>query len=76
MSDIKPCLHFIGFSDDAYLRAVRIFGLPDIIHRYYDHRAVSDIAACDTVVFGREKDWVRYQLNMPVNFSFNDSEQF
>jgi hypothetical protein len=55
----KPCLHFVGFRDDAYNRAVRVFGKPDFVHRFLDRRAMDDFAPGDTVVFGRAKDWDR-----------------
>ena len=73
---VTPCLHFVGFRDDAYTRAVRVFGRPDFVHRVWDHRAVGDVAPGDTVVFGRTKDWLRFTHNEPTPFSFNDSEQF
>lgn len=55
---IRPCLHFIGFRGDEYLRAVRIFGRPDYIHFRWDTRARRDIHSLDTVVFakGTESD--------------------
>lgn len=68
----KACLHFVGFRGDEYTRAVRIFGKPDFIHRYWDHRAVGDIVpGLDTVVFakGSERD-------APNVYAFNDSEHF
>lgn len=76
--DIKPChftkacLHFVGFRGSEYVSAVRIFGKPDFIHRYWDHRAIGDIVAdLDTVVFakGSERD-------TPNVYAFNDSECF
>ena len=70
------CLHFVGFRDDAYLRAVRLFGRPDMVHRFWDKRAVGDVAPGDTVVFARDKDWQRYLTGQPTPFSFNDSEDF
>jgi hypothetical protein len=73
---IVHCVHFIGFRDDSYNNAVKVFGRPDFVHRYYDHRAIGDIAPNDTVVFGRTKDWNRFLTNQPSEHSFNDSEQF
>ena len=32
-------VHFVGFKDDRYTTAVRIFGKPDFIHRIWDIRA-------------------------------------
>lgn len=48
---MKPCLHFVGFKGDEYVRAVRVFGEPDFIHPGYDLRAFREIAPGDTVVF-------------------------
>jgi hypothetical protein len=73
----RPCVHFVGFRDGAsYHNAVKVFGLPDFIHRVWDCRAVGDVAPGDTVVFGRTKDWDRFVTNQPTVFSFNDSECF
>jgi hypothetical protein len=44
-------IHFVRFKDDAYLRAQRVFGKPDFIHRHWDARAVADVAPGDVVVF-------------------------
>lgn len=44
-------LHFVGFKDDRYLNAVRVFGRPDFIHRRWDARAVCEVAPGDVVVF-------------------------
>lgn len=43
--------HFVGFRDDRYWNAVRVFGLPDFIHRGWDLRARREIAPGDFVVF-------------------------
>jgi hypothetical protein len=76
MNDFRPALHFVGFRDDSFARAIRVFGQPDFIHRVWDHRAVGDVAPGDTVVFGRDKDWQRFVTGQPTIFSFNDSEHF
>lgn len=31
-------LHFIGFRSDEYYRAVRVFGHPDFVHKFFDGR--------------------------------------
>ena len=51
-------VHFIGFRDDRYHNAVRVFGQPDFIHRHWDVRAMQEIAEGDVVVFakGAESD--------------------
>jgi hypothetical protein len=45
------CVHFVGFSDDRYWSAVRVFGKPHFIHRGWDKRARRDIGPDDVVVF-------------------------
>lgn len=46
-------LHFVGFRDDRYWNAVRVFGLPDFYHMAWDRRAQREIAEGDTVVFAK-----------------------
>lgn len=48
---MTPAVHFIGFRDDRYWNAVKIWGRPGFIHRGWDTRARREIADCDTVVF-------------------------
>lgn len=48
---MKTCLHFVGFKDDRFLTAVRVFGQPDFIHPGWDLRAFREIAPGDTVIF-------------------------
>jgi hypothetical protein len=64
-------LHFIGFTDDRYHNAVKVFGKPDFVHRKWDRRALDDITVGDIVLFanGDEK-------NPFSKWSFNDSEFF
>jgi hypothetical protein len=68
------CVHFVGFRDDRYHNAVRIFGRPDFVHRVWDHRAVADVAPDDTVVFARAEDW--NNIDRPTPYSFDDSAFF
>ena len=67
---MKPFLHFVGFRGEEYRRAIKIFGLPDMIHRVFDPRAIQEFAEGDVVVYanGAEGKFTRY--------SFNDSEHF
>lgn len=46
-------LHFIGFREfeARYWNAVRVFGSPDFMHRYWDHRAVCEVAPGDVAIF-------------------------
>lgn len=64
-------LHFVGFRDDRYLRATRVFGRPDFVHRFWDCRAVDEVAPGDVVVFadGDETQPVR-------EFAYDDSAHF
>lgn len=48
---VRPCIHFVGFRGDEYGSAVRVWGEPDFIHRFWDRRAQRDIAQEDTVIF-------------------------
>lgn len=64
MTMYRP-LHFVGFKDDRYWSAVKVWGKPDFYHRFYDHRAVGDIAPGDRVVFACPEEL--------REFSFDDS---
>lgn len=44
-------LHFVGFRGDEYVRAVRVFGLPDFIHIGWDRWAKQEIYPGDRAVF-------------------------
>ena len=48
---MERALHFVGFKDDRYWNAVRVFGLPDFYHRLWDMRAKQEIVPGDTAVF-------------------------
>lgn len=50
------CVHYVGFRDDRYLNARRVFGGPAFIHRWWDHRARREIGPDDVVVFA-DGDW-------------------
>lgn len=63
-------LHFVGFRDDRYINAVRVFGRPDFIHRGWDLRARREIAAGDVVVFAKGSD-----TQEPSRRSFNDIDE-
>jgi hypothetical protein len=53
---MQNALHFVGFKDDAFNRAVRVFGRPDFVHRHYDRRCLAEIMDGDTVVFASGDD--------------------
>lgn len=44
-------LHFVGFRDDRYWNAVKIWGQPDMIHEAWDFYAADDTAPGDTIIF-------------------------
>lgn len=45
------CVHFVGFRDERYWSAVRVFGKPDFIHRAWDRRSQREIGPDDLIVF-------------------------
>ena len=49
--DMRPAVHFVGFRDERYWSAVKVWGRPSFIHRGWDMRAQREIADFDTVVF-------------------------
>lgn len=64
-------MHFVRFTGDEYLRAIRVFGKPDFIHRHWDARAACEVCEGDVAVFakGTEDD--------PVTpFAYDDSAYF
>lgn len=63
-------LHFVGFRDERYLTAVRVFGAPDFIHRGWDLRAQREIAPGDTVVFANGS-----ADQVPRRMSYNDIDE-
>ncbi len=46
-----PAVHFVGFRDDRYWNAVRIWGEPGFIHETWDTYANDEVAPGDTVIF-------------------------
>ena len=51
--DERPprCVHYVGFRDDRYWNAYRIFGGPRMVHRRWDRYAVSEVGPDDVVIF-------------------------
>ena len=62
-------LHFIGFKDDRYYNAVKVFGAPDFIHRHWDVRAEQEIMPGDVAVFA-----TKTCCDIPSVYAFNDSQ--
>lgn len=52
----NTCLHFVGFKDDRYHNAVKVFGQPHYIHPGWDLRAFREIAPGDVIVFANGDD--------------------
>jgi hypothetical protein len=50
-SRMKNALHFVGFKNDRFRNALRVFGAPDFWHRRWDRRAIAEVADGDVVVF-------------------------
>jgi len=70
-TSMNNATHFVGFKDDRFFVAVRVFGWPDFIHRFWDRRAVAEVMPGDRVVFSNGDD------SQPVNeFTFDDSANF
>lgn len=63
---MRACVHFVGFRGDEYLSAIRVWGLPDFIHRGWDRRAFREIASDDTIIFAN--GWAEGKLS-ERNFS-------
>ena len=49
-------VHYVGFRDDRYWSAFRVFGGPRMIHRRWDRYAVAEIGPGDVVVFAEGDD--------------------
>jgi len=63
--------HFVGFKDDRYLTAVKTFGKPDFVHRFWDRRARDEVAPGDVVFFAEGDE------TQPVReFAYDDSANF
>lgn len=53
---MTKAIHFVGFRDDRYWSAVRIWGRPGFIHRRWDQRARREIDPDDIVIFAEGDD--------------------
>ena len=63
--------HFVGFKDERYHNAVKTFGKPDFVHRFWDKRAVDEVMTWDVVIFatGDETQEV-------AQYTYDDSAHF
>jgi len=64
-------VHFVGFKDDRWWNAVKTFGRPDFVHRFWDARAVAEVMPGDVVVFA-DGDSTKH----PVTHAYDDSAYF
>jgi hypothetical protein len=48
---MQNAMHFVGFKDDRVQNAIKVFGVPDFWHRFWDFRAVAEVMEGDTVIF-------------------------
>lgn len=67
----RGMFHFVGFKDDRYTTAVKVWGRPDFYHRFWDRRAVDEVMEGDVVVFA---DGDEHQEVKP--FAYDDSAFF
>jgi hypothetical protein len=67
----RGAFHFVGFKDDRYWNAIKTWGRPDFIHRFWDRRAVDEVVCGDVVIFATGDE------HQPVNpYAFDDSANF
>ena len=68
---MKNATHFVGFKDDRYTRAQRVFGRPDFVHRFWDERARAEVFEGDRVIFAEGDE------SQPVRpHAYDDSAHF
>jgi hypothetical protein len=65
---MKSAMHFVGFKDEDFHRAIAVFGTPDFIHRHNDGRFRSMVVEDDVVVFANGSEVAKSSV-----FSFDDS---
>mgnify|MGYP000032289638 FL=1 len=64
-------IHYVGFRDDAFKRAYRIFGGPVFIHRFFDARVFTDVGDDDVVIFGDKYKYTDYVYDDSFGFGLN-----
>ena len=64
-------MHFVGFKDDRWWNAIRVFGRPDFVHRRWDRRAVAEVFDGDVVVFADGDETSPIEVH-----AFDDSANF
>jgi hypothetical protein len=68
---MNNAIHFVGFKDNRYNTAVKVFGTPDFIHRVWDKRAFDEVMENDVVVFADSDETQKVKF-----FAFDDSANF
>jgi hypothetical protein len=68
---MNNAIHFVGFKDNRYNTAVKVFGTPDFIHRVWDKRAADEVMENDVVVFADSDETQEVKF-----FAFDDSANF
>jgi hypothetical protein len=64
-------VHFVGVTQDQFVNAVRVFGKPDFVHKWHDHRSHGDVDwDSDTVVLGDKG------RTTPCKWSWQDHELY
>jgi hypothetical protein len=65
------CVHFVGFRGDEFCRAQKVWGYPDFIHKWHDHRMYGDIdIENDIIIFANmakaevisDRSWQDHEL--------------
>lgn len=65
-ANVRRLVHFVGFRDDRYWNAARVWGAPDVIHETWDIYAADDVAPGDVVLFAKgESDQEPRSFNRP-----------
>ena len=67
---MKGALHLVGFKGAEYLSALKTFGSPDFVHRFWDARAKAEVFVGDTVVFANQEE------NKTRPYTYDDSSFF
>jgi hypothetical protein len=68
---MNNAIHFVGFKDNRYNTAVKVFGTPDFIHRFWDRRAVAEVMENDVVIFADSDE-----TQAVDTFAYDDSANF
>lgn len=58
-------VHYVGFKDDRFIAALKVFGRPAFIHRAWDRRALREIGKHDIVVFATGDETQPFKSNTP-----------